>query len=138
MAGKNEIKEALRNVIARKILYDEPMSRHTSLNVGGNAGALVLIKSEDQLIEVIRRLREKKVLSVEEHREAYPKALKHALRIDFRSMDLTDQEIEFLADSAITNVSFLVPADWRNQFRPQPTPRPNSIGPSDRTSPHLP
>ena len=61
MAGKNEIKEALRNVIARKILYDEPMSRHTSLNVGGNAGALVLIKSEDQLIEVIRRLREKRI-----------------------------------------------------------------------------
>jgi UDP-N-acetylmuramate dehydrogenase len=61
MAGKNEIKEALRNVIAGKILYDEPMSRHTSLNVGGNAGALVLIKSEDQLVEVVRRLREKKI-----------------------------------------------------------------------------
>ena len=85
-----------------------------------------------------KEVAKQKVLSVEEHREAYPKALKHALRIDFRSMDLTDQEIEFLADSAITNVSFLVPADWRNQFRPQPTPRPNSIGPSDRTSPHLP
>ncbi|MGA2781727.1 MAG: UDP-N-acetylmuramate dehydrogenase [Smithella sp.] len=61
MAGKNEIKEALRNVIAGKILYDEPMSRHTSLNVGGNAGALVLIKSEDQLVGVVRRLREKKI-----------------------------------------------------------------------------
>jgi UDP-N-acetylmuramate dehydrogenase len=61
MAGKNEIKEALRNVIAGKILYDEPMSRHTSLNVGGNAGALVLIKSEDQLVEVVRILREKKI-----------------------------------------------------------------------------
>lgn len=61
MAGKNEIKEALRNVIAEKILYDEPMSHHTSLNVGGNAGALVFIKSEDQLVEVVRRLREKKI-----------------------------------------------------------------------------
>ena len=61
MAGKNEIKEALRNVIAGKILYDEPMSRHTSLNVGGNAGALVFVKSEDQLVEVVRRLREKKI-----------------------------------------------------------------------------
>ena len=61
MAGKNEIKEALRNIIAGKILYDEPMSRHTSLNVGGNAGALVLIKSEDQLVEVVRILREKKI-----------------------------------------------------------------------------
>ena len=61
MAGKNEIKEALRNIIAGKILYDEPMSRHTSLNVGGNADALVLIKSEDQLVEVVRILGEKKI-----------------------------------------------------------------------------
>lgn len=61
MAGKNEIKEALLNVIAEKILYDEPMSHHTSLHVGGNAGALVLINGEDQLVEVVRRLREKKI-----------------------------------------------------------------------------
>ena len=61
MAGENEIKEALRNVIAEKILYDEPMSRHASLHVGGNAGALVLIKSEDQLVEVVRRLRENEI-----------------------------------------------------------------------------
>ncbi len=61
MAGKNEIKEALGNVMAGKILYDEPMSRHTSLNVGGKADALVSIKSEDQLIGVVRRLREKKI-----------------------------------------------------------------------------
>lgn len=61
MAGKNEIKEALLNIIAEKILYDEPMSHHASLNVGGNAGALVFIKSEDQLIEVVKRLREKKI-----------------------------------------------------------------------------
>ena len=61
MAGKNEIKEALGDIIAGKILYDEPMSRHTSLNVGGHADALVFIKNEDQLIEVVRKLREKKI-----------------------------------------------------------------------------
>ena len=61
MAVKNEIKEALGSIIAGKILYDEPMSRHTSLNVGGNAAALVLIKSEEQLVGVVRRLREKKI-----------------------------------------------------------------------------
>jgi len=61
MAGKNDIKEVLRNVIAEKILYDEPMSRHTSLHVGGNADALVLINSEDQLVSVVRRLRENKI-----------------------------------------------------------------------------
>ena len=61
MVGKNEIKEALGDIIAGKILYDEPMSRHTSLNVGGNADALVFIKNEDQLVEVVRKLREKKI-----------------------------------------------------------------------------
>jgi UDP-N-acetylmuramate dehydrogenase len=61
MPVKNEIKEALGNIVVQKILYDEPMSRHTSLNVGGKADALVLTANEDQLIEVIRRLREKKI-----------------------------------------------------------------------------
>ena len=61
MAVKNEIKEALGSIIAGKILYDEPMSRYTSLKVGGNADALVLIKSEDQLVGVFRKLREKKI-----------------------------------------------------------------------------
>jgi UDP-N-acetylmuramate dehydrogenase len=61
MAGKNKIKEALGGINAGKVLYDEPMSRHTSLNVGGKAGALVLIKSEGQLVEVVKRFREKKI-----------------------------------------------------------------------------
>jgi UDP-N-acetylmuramate dehydrogenase len=61
MASKNEIKKTLENVIAGKILYDEPMSHHTSLAVGGKAGALVFIKSEDQLIAVVKRLKEKKI-----------------------------------------------------------------------------
>jgi UDP-N-acetylmuramate dehydrogenase len=61
MAGRNEIKEALGNIIAGKILYDEQMSRHTSLNVGGNADALVFTENEDQLVLVIRRLTEKKI-----------------------------------------------------------------------------
>ena len=61
MARKNEIKGALENINVGKVLYDEKMSRHTSLNVGGNADALVFIENEDQLIAVIRRLREKKI-----------------------------------------------------------------------------
>jgi UDP-N-acetylmuramate dehydrogenase len=61
MAGKNEIKEALADVTAGEILYDEPMSRHTSLAVGGKADALVFIKSEDQLIGVVKKLRENKI-----------------------------------------------------------------------------
>jgi len=61
MARKNEIRGVLENINVGEILYDEKMSRHTSLNVGGNADALVFIENEDQLIAVIRRLREKKI-----------------------------------------------------------------------------
>ena len=61
MTGKNEIKKALSDIAAGKILYDEPMSQHASLAVGGNADALVFIKSEDQLLEIIKKLREKKI-----------------------------------------------------------------------------
>ena len=60
MAGKNEIKEVLGDMAAGKILYDEPMSLHTSLVVGGKADALVFIENEDQLARVVRKLREKK------------------------------------------------------------------------------
>jgi len=37
------------------------MSRHTSLCVGGNADALVMIENEDQLIEIVGKLGENKI-----------------------------------------------------------------------------
>jgi UDP-N-acetylmuramate dehydrogenase len=61
MAGKNEIKEILENIHTGKILYDEPMFRHTSLSVGGSADALVMIENEDQLMEVVTRLEKEKI-----------------------------------------------------------------------------
>ena len=61
MADKSEIQEALGDIVAGKILYDEPMSRHASLCVGGNAGALVFVESEKELIAIVRRLRERKI-----------------------------------------------------------------------------
>ena len=59
MARKSEITDALADIAIGKILYDEPMSLYTSLCVGGNAEALVFIESEKELIEIVRRLREK-------------------------------------------------------------------------------
>ena len=61
MSGKNDIQEALGDIKAGKVFYDEKMSNHTSLHVGGNADALVLIENENQLIAVIRRLKEKNI-----------------------------------------------------------------------------
>lgn len=60
MSAENDMKEILGNRAFGKILYDEPMSRHTSLAVGGKTDALVFIENEDQLVRTVERLREKK------------------------------------------------------------------------------
>jgi UDP-N-acetylmuramate dehydrogenase len=59
MTGKKKIQEILGS--GGKIFYDEPMSRHTSLRVGGNADALVAIESEDQLAQMVQRLKKAKI-----------------------------------------------------------------------------
>ncbi|HUN54521.1 MAG TPA: UDP-N-acetylmuramate dehydrogenase [Smithella sp.] len=62
MTGKkNEIKEVLGGIIKGKILYDEAMSLHTSLAVGGNADALVYIENEDQLMRIVSKLKEQEI-----------------------------------------------------------------------------
>jgi UDP-N-acetylmuramate dehydrogenase len=61
MADKSEIQEALGDIGFGKILYDEPISSYASLCVGGNAGALVFVESEEELIQIVRRLRERKI-----------------------------------------------------------------------------
>jgi UDP-N-acetylmuramate dehydrogenase len=60
MAVENNIKETLKDITSAKILYDEPMSRHASLCVGGKADALVMIENEEQLIGIVKRLIAKK------------------------------------------------------------------------------
>ena len=59
--SKNKIKEALGDIKVGKILYDEPMSLHTSLGVGGKADALMIIENEDQLARIVKRARERKI-----------------------------------------------------------------------------
>jgi UDP-N-acetylmuramate dehydrogenase len=61
MADINKIQDALGDIAVGKILYAEPMSRYASLLVGGKADALVFIENEDQLIQIVRRLKEKKI-----------------------------------------------------------------------------
>lgn len=61
MTGKSSIKDAISGITIGTILYDEPMSRHTSLCVGGNADALMFVESEKELIEVARRFRERRI-----------------------------------------------------------------------------
>lgn len=43
------------------IFYDEPMSHHTSLKIGGRADALMTIESEDQLMKTVKLLRQAEI-----------------------------------------------------------------------------
>jgi UDP-N-acetylmuramate dehydrogenase len=60
MAGRREMTEVLGGVEG-KVFYNEPMSHHTSLKVGGNADALVVIESEDQLAQIVGKLNAAKI-----------------------------------------------------------------------------
>ena len=61
MAANKDIRQALETISPATILYDEPMSRHTSLCVGGEAAALVIVEDEGQLIAAVRSLQQNKV-----------------------------------------------------------------------------
>ncbi|MDM7986292.1 MAG: UDP-N-acetylmuramate dehydrogenase [Smithella sp.] len=61
MTVGNEIKVALSDIDAGKVLYNEKMSTHTSLKVGGSTDALIWIENENQLIAIVKRLREKNI-----------------------------------------------------------------------------
>ena len=61
MTGHLAISDALKGVAVGKIWFDEPMSRHASLKLGGKVGALVAAENESQLEEIVRRLREKNI-----------------------------------------------------------------------------
>ncbi len=55
------IQDALDGLNVGEIWYEEPISRHASLKLGGPVDALVMTENEDQLREVVCRLTEKKI-----------------------------------------------------------------------------
>ncbi len=57
MADHKAIADALSAMTAGRILYDEPMSRHASLKLGGRADALVMTENEEELEQVVRSLK---------------------------------------------------------------------------------
>jgi UDP-N-acetylmuramate dehydrogenase len=60
MGGNEKITEVLGGTYGN-IFYNEPMSQHTSLRVGGNADALIAIESEVQLAQIVRKLQLAKI-----------------------------------------------------------------------------
>jgi len=50
------LREKLNDIVSGKVLFDEPMSRHTSMRVGGMADALVFPGSPDELSRILNIL----------------------------------------------------------------------------------
>lgn len=61
MTDGQAIQNALDGLNVGKIWFDEPMSRHASLKLGGKVDALVMTENENQLGEVVQRLRAKSI-----------------------------------------------------------------------------
>ena len=51
--SEHALRKELLALISSKVLFDEPMARHTSMGVGGNADMLVYPKDVDELRKVI-------------------------------------------------------------------------------------
>ena len=56
MTHHQAIANVLGGMTIGRVWYDEPMSRHASLKLGGRVDALVMTESEDQLGSVVQRL----------------------------------------------------------------------------------
>lgn len=65
------------------------------------------------------RLHAEQAVVIEEAIESYLKnfatALKHSLKIDFKSMELTNKEIKWLANYTLYNPTTPLPSDWKKQ-----------------------
>lgn len=61
MTGHLAIRDALNGVTVGNVWFDEPMSRHASLKLGGAADALVMTENEEQLGHVLQRLAEEQI-----------------------------------------------------------------------------
>ena len=60
MAMNNNFKDKLENICSN-VKFDEPMSKHTTFRIGGNADAYVCANSEDEIINVIKLCKEEDV-----------------------------------------------------------------------------
>jgi len=48
-----EIKDTVRNIFTGRVLFDEPMSMHTSMGVGGSADALIFPETVEELQKLV-------------------------------------------------------------------------------------
>jgi UDP-N-acetylmuramate dehydrogenase len=55
------LRQKLKEMVSGKVLFDEPMSRHTSIGVGGIAEAVIWPERSEELSRVIRFLRQFRV-----------------------------------------------------------------------------
>ena len=60
MEKEQKNKEKKLNIEQSQIKYDEPMKKHTTFKVGGNADIFITIKKEEELKEVCNFAKETK------------------------------------------------------------------------------
>lgn len=61
MVEKSIIDEIKYRISSERVLTDEPMSKHTTFRIGGNADVFVSISNELELVELIKYLKEENV-----------------------------------------------------------------------------
>ena len=61
MLKNNTLSEKLKDIVSGKVLFNEPMSRHTSIGVGGMADALVSPETIKELGQILTCLKHSKV-----------------------------------------------------------------------------
>ena len=50
-----------KNEIIQKIIYNEPMKKHTSFKIGGNADLFVSVKTEEELKQILNYAKQKQI-----------------------------------------------------------------------------
>jgi len=54
-----EVKKELKNIVNGELLFDEPLSRHSTLKVGGRSGAFIAPASREELVKILQLTKER-------------------------------------------------------------------------------
>ena len=53
--SKQDVKKELSVILPKEDIYiDEPMSKHTTFKIGGNADVFVKVRNEEQILKIVK------------------------------------------------------------------------------------
>ena len=60
--SKQDVKKELSVILPKEDIYiDEPMSKHTTFKIGGNADVFVKVRNEEQILKIVKFCNEKNI-----------------------------------------------------------------------------